>query len=144
MQKEIPTKVPYQPRILVIDDETSFTRLLKINLEQTDRYIVRVENDPTLAVSTALSFRPDLVLLDVMMPKLDGGDVAALFSGHERLKEVPVVFLTATVRHKEVDDRHGEFGGQHFISKPVVMSELLQFLDDHFKGVGSSIWMHHA
>lgn len=135
----------YSPRILVIDDESTFTRLLKLNLEATDHYVVRVENNPKLGVAAALEFRPDLLLLDVMMPGLDGGDVAALFADDLRLKKVPIIFLTATVRHGEVDAHDGFIGGQRFISKPVVMSELLECLDDHFKETRSSIWQHaHA
>jgi CheY-like chemotaxis protein len=121
-----------QWKILVVDDESSFTRLLKINLETTERYLVHVENDPKLAVSAALDFRPDLVLMDVMMPDLDGGDLAFLFSKHPRLCKIPVVFLTATVRQTEVDDHAGQFGGMRFLAKPVNQTELVHCLEEHF------------
>lgn len=122
------------PRILVVDDEVTFTRLLKLNLESTGRYSVRVENDPRLALPAALDFHADLVLLDVMMPDLDGGDVASRFASNPRLKQVPIVFLTATVKHAEVDAHHGSFGGLDFLSKPVALPELLACLDTHFNG----------
>ena len=64
-------------RILVVDDEPSITRLLKLNLEQTGRYEVRVENLGARAYEAAQEFMPDLVLLDIMMPDMDGSDVAA-------------------------------------------------------------------
>jgi CheY-like chemotaxis protein len=120
------------PRILVVDDEAGFTRLMKMNLEATGRYVVHAENDPERALPAAVDFRPDLVLMDVMMPGLDGGDVAVRFQNHPRLKHVPLIFLTATVKRAEVDARHGEFGGQRFISKPIALPELLAILDDHF------------
>jgi CheY-like chemotaxis protein len=120
------------PRVLIVDDEPGFTRLLKINLESTGRYLVKAENDSNAAVATALGFHPDLVLMDVMMPGLDGADVANRFGGHPELKEVPVIFLTATVRHSEVESHDGHIGGLRFLSKPVALPELLDCLDGHF------------
>lgn len=122
------------PRILVVDDEAGFTRLLKLNLESTGRYLVKVENDSGSAVDTALGFHPDLVLMDVMMPGLDGGDLANRFAARPELKEVPVIFLTATVRHSEVESHAGCFGGLHFLSKPVALPELVACLEEHFAG----------
>jgi CheY-like chemotaxis protein len=120
------------PRILVVDDEAGFTRLMKMNLEATGRYVVHAENDPQKAFHAATEFHPDLVLLDIMMPGLDGGDVASRFKNDAHLKRVPVIFLTATVRRAEVDARHGDFGGEHFLSKPIALPELLKCLDEHF------------
>ena len=64
-------------RILIVDDEERFTRILRLNLGCTGRYTVRTENSALNACTTACEFRPDLILLDVMMPGLDGGEVAA-------------------------------------------------------------------
>lgn len=122
-------------RILVVDDEPGFTRLLRINLEATGRYAVQEVNDSLDALSIALDFHPDLVLLDVMMPGMDGGDVASQFSNDARLREIPTIFLTATVRHSEVDANHGCFGGLRFISKPIALPELLACLDAFFAGM---------
>ena len=125
-------------KILVVDDEAGFTRLLKLNLETTGRYLVRVENDPALALPSAVDFAPDLVLLDVMMPGMDGGDVANGFNQHAALKETPIIFLTATVRHAEVEDHAGRFGGMRFLAKPVNLPELLCCLDEHFEAASST------
>jgi len=59
-------------RILGVDDLASDTRLLKQQLEQSREFEVREENDPTAAVSTAEEFEPDLIVLDIMMPTMDG------------------------------------------------------------------------
>ena len=64
-------------RILIVDDEGSITRLLKLNLEQTGDYEVATENVSKAALAAAEAFRPDLMLLDVMMPGLDGGALAS-------------------------------------------------------------------
>jgi len=111
-------------RILVVDDQAANTRLLKLHLEQTNRYEVREENAPKAALSTAEVFQPHLILLDVMMPGLDGGELAARFQASPKLKDVPIVFLTATVTKKEVEASGGRIGGLPFLAKPVVLSEV--------------------
>ncbi|MDB6030786.1 MAG: response regulator receiver protein, partial [Verrucomicrobiales bacterium] len=65
-------------KVLIVDDEVSITRLLKLNLERTGLFVVRDENRASKALQAAKEFKPDVVLLDVMMPEMDGGDVAAL------------------------------------------------------------------
>lgn len=64
-------------RILIVDDEHAITRMVKLNLESTGRYEVRGENSSVNALAVAREFRPDLVLLDVIMPGADGGEIAA-------------------------------------------------------------------
>ena len=64
-------------RILLVDDEKSLTTLLKLNLEETGDYEVRVENFPEDALAAVRAFQPDLVLLDLIMPRLPGGNVAS-------------------------------------------------------------------
>lgn len=121
-------------RILVVDDEASFTRLLKLNLEETGDYEVHVENDATLAPSSARRFKPDLILLDVMMPGLDGGTLAARLREISSLKTVPIVFLTAAVKKDEIVSHGGDIGGFPFIAKPVDFDELLGWLKAHLAG----------
>src|SRR5687768_9940814 len=89
-------------KILVVDDEASITRLLKLNLEK-GAYVVRTENEGTKALAAAKDFKPDLILLDVMMPDIDGGDVAAIIQADPLLCAVPIVFLTAAVKKEEVE-----------------------------------------
>src|SRR2546429_396752 len=88
-------------RILIIDDESGFTRLMKLTLERTGNYIVREENDGTKALETVREFRPDLILLDIVMPKIDGGDVARKIQADPSIKNTKIVFLTAIVSKKE-------------------------------------------
>jgi DNA-binding response OmpR family regulator len=118
-------------RILIVDDEPSITRLLKLNLEQTGDYEVATENDSQAALATAKEFRPDLILLDVMMPGLDGGDLALAFEASPTMKGVQIVFLTAAVTRDEVSKRHGMFGGYRFLAKPVDLREVLACLEQH-------------
>jgi two-component system OmpR family response regulator len=129
MKVEQETRVGERPkkRILVVDDEAAITRMLKLNLENND-YIVRTENAARLAISAAEEFEPDLAILDVMMPELDGGKLASLFRAHPRLSEVPVVFLTAAATKREVAERGGKIGGLPFLAKPISVSEVLACL----------------
>jgi two-component system, OmpR family, response regulator len=120
-------------RILVVDDKISDTQLVKLSLERTNEYIVKEENDATAAIATAEAFQPQLILLDVMMPGLDGGELAAVFQAHPALKSVPIVFFTAAITHKEVDAGRGLVGGRPFLAKPIVLTELIACLDQHLK-----------
>ena len=126
-----PTATMGKKRILVIDDEVSITRLLKLNLEETDQYVVRSENVAGSALRAAEEFNPDLILLDVMMPGMDGGELASRFQAHPRFKFVPIVFLTATVTKQEVRLRGGRIGGLPFLAKPVNLSDVLSCLRQH-------------
>lgn len=115
-------------RILVMDDEPSITRLLKLNLEQTNEYEVRTENNPLAAVAAAEAFQPDLALLDVIMPGINGGELADLLQARPALKNMRIVFLTAAATKQEVASRNGRIGGWPFLAKPVSVPEVLQCL----------------
>ena len=116
-------------RVLVVDDESSITRLLKLNLEKTGKYLVQTLNSSEAALKTALEFHPDLILLDVIMPGLDGGFLASALRSHPALKTVPIVFLTAATTKEEVAARSGIIGGLPFLAKPVDLAEVLDCLE---------------
>jgi two-component system, OmpR family, response regulator len=118
-------------RILVVDDQAANTRLLKLHLEKNNEYEVREENNPKAALSAAETFRPHLILLDVMMPGVDGGELASRIQASPKLKDVPIVFLTAAVTKREVDAGDGRLGGFPFLAKPVVLSEVTACLKQH-------------
>jgi len=120
-------------RILLVDDEASLTRMLRRNLEATGMYEVQEENDGRNAVNAARQFMPDLILLDVMMPGTDGGDVSAQLGDDPRLKDIPIVFLTAIVSCEEVGSTGRTIGGKTFLAKPVKLEGLLTCIEDHLK-----------
>ena len=105
-------------RILVVDDQADITRMLKLNLEKTNDYEVRMENSSRLAVNSAEEFHPDLILLDVLMPGIDGGELASRLEVSPKLKGVPIVFLTAAATKEEVRARGGRIGGCLFWPSP--------------------------
>lgn len=101
-------------KILVVDDEGGMTRMLKRNLEATNRFEVRTENSGGAAVKAAREFLPDLILLDVMMPDMDGGTVAAKIKEDKTLAHTPVIFLSAIVKKEETQATGGNIGGLTF------------------------------
>ena len=127
-------------RILLIDDEVTFTELLKLNLEQTGAYEVRVENKGAAAVAVARAFKPDLILLDIVMPDLDGGRVAAQLQADPRLADTPIVFLTAVVTKGEAKKHQGVIVGFPLIAKPVSTDELIACIE-RYAGKSPSIEM---
>jgi CheY-like chemotaxis protein len=118
-------------RILIIDDEASFTRMVKLNLEKTGTFEVREENRATYALAAAREFKPDLILLDVIMPTMDGGDVAAHIRQDRHLKGTPIVFLTATVSPVEAGEGGLNSGGDLFLAKPVSLDNLIHCLNEN-------------
>ncbi len=117
-------------KILVVDDEASLTRMLRKNLEATGKYEVREENFGALAYASAQQFQPDLVLLDVMMPDMDGGAVGAQIKADANLKDVPIVFLTAIVQKGEAAATGSDIGGSTFLAKPVQLEGLIACIED--------------
>ena len=117
-------------RILIVDDESGFTRLLKLTLEKTGNFVVMEENDGTRAHETAREFMPDLILLDIVMPKIDGGYVASRIKADWSLRKIPIVFLTAIVSNKEAHSSD-LIGGFPFLAKPVSLDNLIQCIEQH-------------
>ena len=112
-------------KILIVDDETSITDMLKISLAKAGGFDVRVENKGADALKAARDFKPDLIFLDVMMPDLDGGEVANRIKADPAVSGTPVVFMTAAVTKDEVDSQANTIGGYPFLAKPVSLQEIV-------------------
>ncbi len=108
--------------ILVIDDEPDIRELLKYNLER-EGYRVVTANDGEKGIEGAM-LPVDLIILDIMMPKMDGWEVCRQLRGRPQTRNIPVIFLTA--RDSEIDEVVGlELGAEDFITKPVKIRTLL-------------------
>ncbi|MDP2654299.1 MAG: response regulator [Candidatus Omnitrophota bacterium] len=123
-------------RILIVDDEPSFTSIVKLNLEATGQYEVFMENRGSQALMTAVECKPDLVLLDVIMPDMEGPEVLYEFRNDERVRNIPVVFLTATVTPKEAHADNGVIGGRVFLAKPGTIGELVDCIEKYLPATG--------
>jgi len=110
-------------KILIIDDEPDVTDLVAYNL-RAKGLVAETLSDPRAALGTARAFKPDLVILDVMMPGLNGIQLCRMFRADPALKNTPVIFLTA--RAGEHDRVQGlETGADDYICKPFSTKELV-------------------
>jgi len=112
-------------KILVVDDEKDIADLIKLVLE-IDQHQVTVVTDPELAVSTAENLLPDLILLDLVMPNVDGYDILKELRNLQKLQNIPVAFLTS--KNKSVDFMVGlhMMKVDDYITKPFGKSDLLE------------------
>jgi two-component system OmpR family response regulator len=116
-------------RILIVDDDVATTRLLKFGLERTGFYEVREENNGASALPAARAFKPDFIVLDVCMPRVAGGDVAAQFTADPILQNIPLVFLTSMVSEEEAGEKPLISGGYHFLAKPINLRRLVRYIE---------------
>ncbi len=115
-------------RVLVIDDEAAIRLLCRVNLE-AERMQVDEAADGRAGLEQARSVRPDVILLDVMMPGLDGWQVAEELVADERTKDIPIVFLTARADFRD-RERGLEAGGIAYLTKPFNPVELAALIED--------------
>ena len=111
-------------RVLLIDDDVALTRSLKLNLEDSGRYDVGVINHPGQVIEAAKRNPPDVVVLDVMMPAMDGAAVANAMLQEPTLAQVPVIFLTALVRKSEQEALREHRPARRYLGKPASAQEL--------------------
>ena len=117
-------------RILIVDNDRESTHLVKILLEKTGRYLVLEENDATKGHQSARNFRPDLILLDIVMPETDGGEIAAQIRADPELQRTPIIFLTALVTKAEA--KAGlHIQGHAFIAKPISIPDLIKGIEEN-------------
>jgi len=124
-------------RVLLVDDEESFTRILKLNLERTGQYEVRTENWGGAAATAAREFKPHILLLDIIMPQMFGGDVAAQFKNDPELRHIPIVFLSAVVKPTRVKEHDGIIGGYPIIAKPASLDAVIEGIEKHTRPLDS-------
>jgi DNA-binding response OmpR family regulator len=111
-------------KILVVDDEVDLVKTVSFSLE-AEGYTVLVSYNGEDALNQARKENPDLILLDIMLPKLDGYKVCRLLKFDERYKHIPVLMLTAKTQEK--DKIVGmETGADEYIAKPFDMDELME------------------
>jgi len=123
-------------RLFVVDDEEDVTDLLRYRLE-SGGFAVEVENNPLRVLPRLREQRPDLLVLDVMMPELDGVQLCHLIRGERSLRDIPIIFITAK---GEAEDRIAGFeaGVDDYLAKPFDTRELILRIGAVLKRVRSS------
>jgi CheY-like chemotaxis protein len=117
--------MPARPlqRILYVEDEEDIQRIARLSLERIGKFTVEVVGDPLRVTDAILAFGPDLVLLDWMMPGMDGPTLFRQLQADERTKRIPVVFLTAKASGPELAELK-QLGAAGTLSKPFAPMEL--------------------
>jgi len=123
--------MPKQKKILAVDDERHIVRLVQVNLERAG-YQVVTAFDGKEALKKVESERPDLIVLDVMMPHMDGFEVLKRLKSDDKTKDVPVVMLTAKAQDADVF-RGWASGVDCYLTKPFNPIELLTFVKRIFE-----------
>jgi DNA-binding response OmpR family regulator len=115
-------------RVLVIDDEAPIRLLCRVNLEAAGMEVREADDGPS-GLAAALADPPDVILLDVMMPRMDGWQVMEKLLEDERTKNIPIIFLTARA---ELRDRARglELGGIDYVTKPFSPVDLAPLVED--------------
>ncbi len=114
-------------RILICDDDPAILRVLEVNLE-VEGYDVLLAHHGEEAYEVAVAEHPDLIILDIMMPRLDGYQTCAKLKANEAIKHIPVVFLSAKAQQSDVD-RGKSFGVDDYLTKPFDPMELLDVVE---------------
>ena len=119
-------------KVLIIDDEENFAYIVKLNLEETGKYEVAIESDAGRALGAARAVKPDVILLDVIMPKKDGFEVLEALKKDKNTVSVPVIMLTA-VGTDQARIKAAERYSEDYIIKPVTTEALKQKIESVLK-----------
>lgn len=123
-------------KILIVDDEPSIRRLLQVNLERAN-YIVEQACDGVEALEKITANKPDLIILDVMMPRMDGFETLKQLMSNPGTSAIPVIMLTAKASDKDIFSGWAA-GVSAYLTKPFNPKELLTFTERVLQGVNNS------
>lgn len=116
-------------RILIADDDPVILRLIQVNLE-LEGYEVLTANNGEEAVAAATAENPDLVILDIMMPRVDGYQACEQLKSSEATRDIPVIFLSAKAQQGDIE-KGKAFGVAAYLTKPFDPTELLEVVERH-------------
>jgi CheY-like chemotaxis protein len=125
--------MPGKSKIMVIDDEASFCEFAKWSLEHTGRFDVLVSTDGPSGIALARTEAPELILLDIRMPQMNGAEVADHLLHSDDTRDIPIAFVTGLLQKEDVSRQRGYIHGFPFITKPVTKDELVQQVDAVFE-----------
>ena len=115
-------------KILLIDDDEAVIAVLVTKLARL--YDIVSTTDPARAAGMARTELPDVILCDIDMPEMSGGDVAAALGGDTATERIPLIYLTSLVSPEEARDLGGQVGGRPGVSKRAPLSELVRAIDE--------------
>ena len=130
MSEQFANEPNEKPRILIVDNNSQFARSARLVLDQSGKYVACSVVDPRRALETARSFKPDLVIVDLIMPQEDGIEVATQLEADSALHGVPIVFLTSLITSEEAKDGRRVYG-HRILPKPTSSSQLFKLVEQN-------------
>ena len=115
--------------IMMVDDDEDLLALLKLKLENTGRFAVVNTTRGSDAVQLAMETSPELIILDIDMPDMTGGEVAEALAAEDATKDMPVIFLSSLIPKEEAGKGLQEIGGRWMISKYCSGNQFLDVVD---------------
>ena len=113
-------------KVVMIDDEEDFCHFVKLNLERSGRFKVFTATRGSEGIRVIEQVNPDLILLDIVMQDMDGGEVALNLKNSNDTKDIPIIFITAILQPAEEDKLRGK---HHFLAKPLTPDKLMRKID---------------
>lgn len=129
LKRETEEMLSRKRRILAVDDEGVFLELLKLNLEKTRRYEVRIETSAEDALTALDDFRPDLLITDIVMPGMSGPEFVNRVRASEGFRAIPIIMLTALLDPEA--SRGVTRDGLLHLAKPIATKELVHCIEAH-------------
>lgn len=114
-------------KIVVIDDDPAVLAVLQAKL--VSRYVTVCSAKPIEAIALVRAEQPDVVLCDIDMPRMNGGEVAAALAADSATFRIPFIYLTSLVSPAEAEDLGGSVGGRPAVSKRATMIDLVRVID---------------
>ena len=114
--------------LMIVDDEEHFLKITKINLEKTNKYKVMTLSNAKDIITQVQTFRPDVILLDILMPKIDGVKVCKMLNKDPRGKKIPIIVLSALDTDKDKLMMY-KLGIVDFLVKPIEKDELISKIE---------------
>ena len=129
------TPVP-DANVLLVDDDPVILKLLQVNFEM-EGFKVSTANDGVEGLEKARAERPDIVLLDIMMPRMDGLEVTKALKGDPETKDIPIILLSAKAQASDIQAGK-DIGADDYLTKPFDPLELLERVNELLEGGGRS------
>ena len=115
-------------KVMIVDDEIDFLKITKINLEKTGKYEVQTLSEAAGIISQVKSFNPDIILLDILMPKIGGVEACRMLKEDPAGRRVPIIILSALDTDKDQLMMY-KLGVVDFLTKPIETDELISKIE---------------
>ena len=125
-----------QPKILLVDDSSTTLLMEEMLLREYTKFDVVLARDGKEAVERALAEQPSLVLMDVIMPKMDGFTACREMRRHEKLRNIPIILITSRGEPQNIE-KGFESGCNDYLTKPIQSQELIQIVNQYLSAEGA-------